>query len=507
MSFIQSMTSYHPIWFSFVIGFGNIYVFSLHMRSFAVICNVLLYCREIITLGLLLNMPVITSINQLKQEIRPCREIAIQRMPGYKHHAFVGNVDEYGCDLYHYSCNLESALDYTPPGKITRTTLYFENRSFEGILHCNFDNGDKLYLIERDDYPNDEEAEKNCIKRAQSRVGEEMFLLVYNNCECYVNWIFSNDNSSKQITTSIKNRAVGNAFDGMFSTGLLRPLLHAHLSILELQDSLDKEEKDQNEYHEIKLWLSLRYEEGTLKLSQKEKKEDKRILIQRIKSEAYDKQTNINTEVLKSHKETNDSTHMMHNLIKQMTHLTTKKRKHDQFFFEEKIEALQAKTPYRKLQEGNNNQSVLLGVLFLSISMQQYYGNYTLSSKNMIPQNEEVVSKEVALYVENHSLIFFDTATWEEFAENLQSLILSTIFLLLLFFSILIRQIYVVKKYDNFTPNQKKNIIAREVFLTVFGVAGSVLVQTVIPKSCIASLVCGMVGNAVGGIIGGFFFF
>lgn len=501
MSFIQSMTSYHPIRFSFVIGFGNIYFFSLHMRSFAVICNVLLYCREIITLGLLPNMPVITSINQLKQEIRPCREIAIQRMAGYKHHVFVGNVDEYGCDLYHYSCTLESALDYTTLGKIKRRTLYFENKSFEGILHCNFDNGDKLYLIQRDDYPNDEEAEKNCIKRAQSRVDEDMFLLVYNNCECYVNWIFSNDNSSKQITTSIKNRAVGNAFDGMFSTGLSRLLLH--LSILEPQDSLDKEEKDQNEYLEIsKSWLSLRYEEETFKLPQKEEKEDKRILIQRKEREMKNKKTNIIMEVLKSHKETNDSTHMMHNLINQTTHLSNDGKEEAQsIFFEEEIEALQAKRPYRKLQEGNNNQSVLLGVLFLSISMQQYYVNYTPSSKHMIPQNEEVVSKEVALYVENDSLTFSDTATWEE-------LILSTIFCkCLLFFWILIRQVYVVKKNDYFTPNQKKNIIAREVFSNVFGVAGSVLVQMVIPKSCIPSLVCAMVGHAVGGIIGGFFFF
>lgn len=190
-------------------------------------------------------MSVITSMTQLKREIRPCRELVIQRELGYTHHVFVGEVDEFGCNIYQYSCNLESAILYKPPGKITKTTLDFENRSCAKILHCDFDKENKLLLMKRDDYPKDDEEEENCIKRAQSRVDEELYSLVNINCESYVNWVFSNENTSKQITISFKNQIIGNAFDGVFSTGALRLLLH--LAFLENQISHDKEEKEEKE--------------------------------------------------------------------------------------------------------------------------------------------------------------------------------------------------------------------------------------------------------------------
>lgn len=125
------------------------------------------------------------------------------------------------------------------------TKLYFENRSCAESLHCYFDKEDKLLLMKRDDYPNDDEEEENCIKRAQSRVGEELYSLDSINCESYVNWVFSNDNTSKQITISIKNQIIGNAFDGVFSTGVLRLLLH--LAFLENQISHDEEKKEEQE--------------------------------------------------------------------------------------------------------------------------------------------------------------------------------------------------------------------------------------------------------------------
>lgn len=439
-------------------------------------------------------MSVITSIKQLKQEVRPCREIVIQRI-GYKHHVFVGNVDEYGCDLYHYSCNLESALEYNGLGKITRIKLYFENRYCEEILKCNFDKGNKLYLIQRDDYPNDEEAEKNCIKRAQLRVCEQKYFLVNNNCESYVNWIFSNDSTSKQITTCIMNRTVGNAFDGMFSTGILRPLLHLSLFELHVEELLDKDEKDEKEYKITKSCLQgLRYEEKTLKIPQIEENANIFRYRLRLQSEKKEQEEQL---YLKELQETNQSIQMKQNLVYLMTH---------PYKFEEDNDEYLANRYNRKLQAGNTNHSILLGVLYLSISFQQYYGNYTPSSKYMIPQNEEVVSKEVALYVENHSQTCFNTTTWEEFAENLQWLLLTIFCKGLLFSWILIRQIYVVIKNTNFTFDQKKNCIAIEVFSAIFGVAGSVLVHMVIPKSCFASLVCGMAGHAIGGIIGGAIF-
>lgn len=430
-------------------------------------------------------MPVITSINQLKQDVRPCIEIAIQRF-GYKHHVFVGNVDEYGCDLYQYSCNLESAIEYNGLGKITRIKLYFEKRSCEEILKCNFDKGDKLYLIQRDDYPNDEEAEKNCIKRAQLRVGEQKYFLVNNNCESYVNWIFSNDSTSKQITTCIRNRTVGNAFDGMFSTGTLRPLLHLSLSQFHVKD---KDEKDEKEYERILSCLQgLRVEENFLKLSQIKEA----YMFRQMQSEKEKQQEKHYHRSSKELQETNESIHMTQNSVQVAIH---------PYRFEEENDSFLAKRYYRKVQAGNDNHPILLGVLFLSISIQQHYGNYTPSSKYMIHQNEEVFSNEVALYVD-HSLTCFDKSTWEEFAENLQSLLLTIFCKGLLFSWILIRQIYAVIKSTKFTLYEKKNIIAKEVFSAIFGVAGSVLVQLVIPKSCFASLVCGMAGHAIGGIIG-----
>lgn len=449
----------------------------------------ILYCREIITFDLLPNMPVITSINQLKQDIRTCREIAIQRF-GYKHHVFVGIVDEYGCDLYQYSCNLESAIEFNGLGKITRIKLYFEKRSCEEILKCNFDKGDKLYLIQRDDYPNDEEAEKNCIKRAQLRVGEQEYFLVNNNCESYVNWIFANDSASKQITTSIMNRTVGNAFDGMFSTGTLRPLLHLSLFHVHVEEPFDKDEDDEKEYEStISCLPGLRYEEKTLKLPEIEEEAD---MFRYRQSEKEIQQEKHDHRSSKELQETNESIHMKRNSVQVAIH---------PYRFEEENDSFLAKRYHRNVQAGNDNHPILLGVLFLSISIQQYYGNYTPSSKYMIHQNEEVFSNEVALYVD-HSLTCFDTSTWEEFAENLQSLFFAIFCEGLLFYWISIRQIYAVIKSTKFTLYEKKNIIAKEVCSALYGVAGSVLVQLVIPKSCFASLVCGMAGHAIGGIIG-----
>lgn len=441
-------------------------------------------------------MHVITNINQLKQEVRPCREIVIQRF-GYKHHVFVGNVDEYGCDLYHYSCDFESAIEYNGLGKITRIKLYFENRSCEEILKCNFNKGDKLYLIQRDDYPNDEEAEKNCIKRAQLRVCEQKYFLVNNNCESYVNWIFSNDSTSIQITTSIMNRTVGNAYDGMFSTGTLRPLLHLSLFELHVKELLDEDKKDEKDYEStISCLPGLRFEEKTLKLPEIEEEADMFRQMQRLQSEIEKQQEKHFHRSSKELQETNESIHMTQNSVHLATH---------PYRFEEENDAFLAKRYYRKLQAGNDNHSIVLGVLFLSIYFPQYYGNYTPSSKYMIHQNEEVFSNEVVLYV-SHSSTCFDTSTREAFAEYLQSLLFAIFCKGLLFSFISLRQIYAVIKSTNFTLDQKKNIIAKEVFSAIFGVAGSVLVQIVIPNSCFASLVCGMAGHAMGGIIGGAIF-
>lgn len=49
-------------------------------------------------------MSAITSIDQLKREIRRGRELVIKRpMLDYTHHVFVGEVDDDRCYLYQYT--------------------------------------------------------------------------------------------------------------------------------------------------------------------------------------------------------------------------------------------------------------------------------------------------------------------------------------------------------------------------------------------------------------------
>lgn len=66
----------------------------------------------------------------------------------------------------------------------------------------NFHKGDKVFIVNRQDYPNTVEDENLCIEKANSRVDECEYTASSNNCESYVNWVFTNDNSSKQSTES-----------------------------------------------------------------------------------------------------------------------------------------------------------------------------------------------------------------------------------------------------------------------------------------------------------------
>lgn len=594
-------------------------------------------------------------MTQLKREIRPCRELAIQRKLGYTHHVFVGEMDEFGCNIYQYSCNLESAIHYKPPGKITMAKLYFEDRSCAEILHYYFDKEDKLLLMKRDDYPNDDEEEENCIKRARSRVGEELYSLDSINCESYVHWVFSNDNTSKQITISIKNQIIGNAFDGVFSTGALRLLLH--LAFLENQISHDeekeeeqeggkeekkedKEEKNEDEnrkaisisnskYLKIKKENSDPHETETkeenlhsyirrlvsieeklqLKMQEeshqteehkknllididnlKMQKEELQQIIQELLHKMEEKDTNMLIYIhlfkgieekiqeysfhRKKPQETNKSINMITNLFTPMAHLTENEEDKEQtqivenetvalqgqlekmpkrhndiilkrllengmlsnripnsftsstsskppnneeektqtHFEEDEAVALRgqriARRPYRPF-DGNNNHPLVLGILFLSLSMGSLYPNNTNLSQKRIEHDGEfvIVSKQLGFYGHNRNPSFPNTALERRMTTNLLSLTQSTIFWKCFFhILILIRQIYIIRNNDVLTPNQKINSIAKEFFSTVCGVAGSVLVQAFFPIPFIGSLFYGMIGHAVGGIIGGFLF-
>lgn len=185
-------------------------------------------------------MSAITSIDQFKLEIRCCIELAIQRRKfGYTHHVFIGNVDDYGCDLYHYAFSVIPAFKFNSPGKITKVRLNYERyRACAEILSIfNFDNGDVVFIVNRDDYPSDKNSEEDCIKKANSRLGEEMYSASDNNCQSYVNWIFSNDNTSKQIKSSPSKRFAADAVDGLCSTGLLHPLMHLASGVIHNSDT------------------------------------------------------------------------------------------------------------------------------------------------------------------------------------------------------------------------------------------------------------------------------
>lgn len=185
-------------------------------------------------------MSAITSIDQFKLEIRCCIELAIQtRKFGYTHHVFIGDVDDYGCDLYHYAFSVIPAFKFNSPGKITKVRLNYERyRACAEILSIfNFDNGDVVFIVNRDDYPSDKNSEEDCIKKANSRLGEEMYSASDNNCQSYVNWIFSNDNTSKQIKSSPSKRFAADAVDGLCSTGLLHPLMHLASGVIHNSDT------------------------------------------------------------------------------------------------------------------------------------------------------------------------------------------------------------------------------------------------------------------------------
>lgn len=192
----------------------------------------------------------INDIDQFQEEIQSCRELIIPRYANtYRHHVFVGEVNEEGCCLYHYEsvCSLEHF-----PSQIRRAFLNFEeyksnpshkirkifdlkrakgkNGKKEGdevISDAlseanNTEKGDEVIINDRSDYPKSDEAKANCIKRAQRRLDEQNYSAVCNNCQSYVHWIFSGDNTSKQAENYLTKNICGNIIDGTISRGKQR---------------------------------------------------------------------------------------------------------------------------------------------------------------------------------------------------------------------------------------------------------------------------------------------
>lgn len=148
----------------------------------------------------------ITSIQDLRNHLRRCRHLTVYReLLGYNHHVFVGNANQSGCDIYHYKLALEPCLTFFFPAQVTKERLdyssYSNNREIKKIF--NFERGDRVVIVNRKDYPKSIDAEENCIRRAESRVGGRNYSPAYNNCESFVNWVFSGDNTSHEYKNAL----------------------------------------------------------------------------------------------------------------------------------------------------------------------------------------------------------------------------------------------------------------------------------------------------------------
>lgn len=170
----------------------------------------------------------IKNIAYFKSHLQRCREVTIQRRLGYKHHVFIGNVDQSGCDYYHYECSLKPLVRLCPPGFITKSRFdycsYEKSKKLQNIF--NFEDGKTVVIVKRDDYPQSLDDEEKCINRAESRLGEMMYSMKFNNCDSYVNWIFTGDNTSNQYEKApLCKKILANTGDGMTFIGL--PFLFA----------------------------------------------------------------------------------------------------------------------------------------------------------------------------------------------------------------------------------------------------------------------------------------
>lgn len=183
-------------------------------------------------------MVLITNIVEFKQNIRTCVELRIPRPTlDYSHHVFVGDVDEDGCYIYHYKSKSSLSLISFPPAKITKVRLQYKTYdTCSEILNIfNFHKGDKVEIVDRSDYQTTDSRE--CIKRAESRCGESKYTASFNNCESYVNWVFSKDNSSKQAQNSLKNYFLTLGLDEL---SLSKTLTFLHVIVPKLNERIKK---------------------------------------------------------------------------------------------------------------------------------------------------------------------------------------------------------------------------------------------------------------------------
>ncbi|XP_056016523.1 proteoglycan 4-like [Ostrea edulis] len=179
----------------------------------------------------------VKTIEEFKKKIKSCRHVKIYRETlGYYHHVFIGKVDDKECQIYHYQCQWKEYVYGHYPAKITKESLKFSgtNQNVEDIF--DFKNS-RVEIVSRNEYPKEnsetETETDTFIEKAESRVGETKYLICFNNCECYVNWIFSDNNNSLELLhSSISKQTLAGAIDATLTDGSLRPLKHGTPSVI-----------------------------------------------------------------------------------------------------------------------------------------------------------------------------------------------------------------------------------------------------------------------------------
>lgn len=491
-------------------------------------------------------MSSITNFTDFKKEIRRCRELKIPRQMlnfSYTHHVFVGEVADDWCDLYHSTVAFLPVFKLNSPGKITKVRLDYTK--YKTCKVFNFDNGDVVIIVDRDDYPHDEESEEVCIERANLRLGEERYSASENNCESYVNWIFSNDNTSKQIKSSKSKQIAGDAVDGLVSTGIVHPAAHSASGVIHYSESSKEENARINSENIKKKTLSEKLDETPKKLTAKKSEGKKRHKPKEIRSKEI--------EIEKTEKESMES-------VKSPEHKTLNKKRGDKqsSAFQENTKKTNAKSMSQKMEntrprsfndiyqaaekmKEDMRPHKALEVIEKAEHLSEQKGklmrnmNEDRINKEQIQINEHVDNwlpqkSEIDLTNTQHSYSRSDglelnnvgavrslaTSTDSLFipkqvAKEAQSEGIKNISNAAVYFSVgvetvsLSYSLYKIHTNKSTTEGQKIKGTVKEVCSSVCGISGSVIGQAVIPIPVVGCLIGGAIGNMYGSVVGGQF--
>lgn len=164
----------------------------------------------------------IRTFADFQLKISSCVEVKVyRRFQDYFHHLFIAEANEFSCEIIHYKPSIKEFFKGRALGKICQDLIVYSeyDKIEEKIL--DFGNED-IFIVDRPDYPHTESDKRDAIERARSRIDESEYSFGANNCESFVNWIFTGENRSLQIETSTGKSMVADGFDSVLSCGVLR---------------------------------------------------------------------------------------------------------------------------------------------------------------------------------------------------------------------------------------------------------------------------------------------